>query len=359
MKLQTADKHRLCVMSRSFVLSAIFLSTLHSPLSTLRAEDRLNLDVAARFDYQRDWNDGNTVKDHTGFNLPYVFLKLDGNIVSGLNYHWRQRFNKSCLNGNFFNATDWLYIDYQLKDWNFAAGKEIVAIGGWEYDRHPINLYSTSVFWQNIPCYELGVSVGYDLTKNDRLSAQVVQSPFHAPGNHDMYGYNLMWTGRHGLFSSLYSANLFEYAPGKFISYIALGNKFDVGNVSLELDLMNRAASGQTFFFKDCSVMAELSYRPTPRWNIFGKVTYDVNKADTDADLCVASGTELTMAGAGVEFYPLKKQRTDLRVHANLFYAWGHNANTADIMQDKSMILNLGVTWNMNIVKLAKKPTDK
>lgn len=330
-------------------------ATLPAAETSVESDPLLNLRLDARFDYQRDWNDGHAVKENSGFDLPYFMLRLDGTIVPGLSYSWRQRFNKDTFNGNFFRATDWLFLSYAYRRWEFSAGKEPSAIGGFEYDRAPYDLYSSSLFWNGIPCWNLGVSAGYDITSRDQLKLQVTQSPFHTHDNRDMYAYNLMWTGHHGFYQSLWSANLSEYSEGRYISYLSLGNRFTVGPCALELDLMNRAASGQTFFFKDVSVIGELSWRPTSRWNIFAKMTYDVNRTDKAADLTVLPGTELTMAGAGVEFFPLVKDRTSLRLHANLFYAWGTNTNAADVMQNKSMILNVGVKWDMNILSLKRK----
>lgn len=312
----------------------------------------VRLGLEARVDYQRDWLDGHTQKSNTGFEGKYIDIRLDGCIVPGLTYSWRHRFNKMSKDANFFDATDWLYVNYDYRRWSFQAGKEVVMIGGWEYDRAPIDLYSCSVFWNNIPCYDLGVSVGYGISANDRLSVQAIQSPFFTPENRDMYGYSLFWQGNHGWYKSLWSANLFEYAEGKYINYLALGNRFEVERWTLDLDLMNRASSHQTFFFKDCSLMAELSFKPTKRWNIFAKYTYDVNKSGTGADITVMNGTELNMIGGGLEFYPLLKKKTSLRLHANCFYAWGHNANSANVMQNKSTMLDFGVTWYMNLFKL-------
>ena len=115
----------------------------------------------------------------------------------------------------FFDATDWIYLNYATGKFNIAGGKQVVAIGGWEYDRHPADLYSTSVFWQNIPCYQLGASVGYDITGKDRLTLQATQSLFHTSANRNMYAYNLMWNGSHGIYTSIWSTNLVEYLPGR------------------------------------------------------------------------------------------------------------------------------------------------
>lgn len=316
----------------------------------------LNINIRARADWQGDWHGSAMDNANSGFEGKYLVMRLDGQILPGLTYSWRQRFNKSVIDGHFFDATDWININYAIKGWHFSAGKQVVAIGGWEYDRNPVDLYGCSVFWQNVPCYQFGGSVSYDITPSDNLLFQVNQSMWHSPGMRNMYGYNLMWTGHHGPLTTLWSANLTEYAKGRYISYLSLGNKVDMGRFCLELDLMNRAASHQTFFFRDCSVMGELSYQtPDERWRIHGKVTYDVNKTHTDADLDVLPGTEITMAGAGVEFFPLKKKRTSLRLHATCYYSWGHNANEDNLTQSKTTLLNVGVTWDMDALKLRKK----
>lgn len=65
----------------------------------------------------------------------------------------------------------------------------------------------------------------------------------------DMYAYNLMWIGAHGWFNTIYSVNMIEYQPDKFINYIALGHRLEFGKTALELDFMNRAADHQTYFF--------------------------------------------------------------------------------------------------------------
>ena len=316
----------------------------------------INIKADARLDYQRVWNDGHTDKPNSGFEGKYLDFQIDGQIVDGLTYSWRQRLNKTITDANFFNATDWVWLKYQFGRWNVAGGKEVVKIGGFEYDRSPLDVYSGSVFWANIPCYQIGVSAGYDITPSDRLSLQFCQSPFHTTENRDMYAYNIFWNGRHGIFSSLYSINLVQYAEGKYISYISLGNKFDIDNWSLEFDIMNRAASHQKFFFKDCSIIGDLSWRPHKKWKVHAKATYDVNKSGTGADFTVLDGTELTMVGAGVEFFPLLKNNHSVRLHANVYYAWGNNANAADVMQNKTTVFDIGVKWYMDIFSLKRKP---
>lgn len=318
-------------------------------------EELLTLRLEARLDYLRNRQDGKTIKDNTGFEGKFINIRADGKITDKLSYSWRQRLNKQHKDGSFFDATDWIYIHYNIGKWAIAGGKQVVNIGGWEYDRAPIDLYECSVFWNNIPCYAIGASAGYRLSSSDLLTAQVCQSPFFTSENRNMYAYNLMWQGSHKWFHTLYSVNLIETTPGHYINYIALGNKFIYKKFALELDLMNRASAHQTFLFKDASVMGELSYAPCSKWNIYGKMTYDVNHTDNTTDFCVLPGTELTMAGGGFEFYPLAKKNHALRIHANVFYSWGKNANPGNTMQDKSLIFDIGIKWNMNLLAIKHK----
>lgn len=314
--------------------------------------DLLDINVRARVDWQNTWRDSSTDDSDSGFKGKYLMMRLDGRIVDGLTYSWRQRFNKAAFDSSFFDATDWVYVTYETAGFDFTAGKQAVAIGGWEYDRNPVDLYSTGVFWNNVACWQLGASAGYRFSPSDHLQFQASQSMFHTKENRNMYGYSLLWRGTHGLWQPIWSVNLTEYLPGKYINYIMLGNRFDCGPVALEFDLMNRYASGQAFLLRDCSVVADLSWRINPAWKVHGKYTYDVNNTHNGADMFVLPGTELSMAGGGVEYYPLRKKRTSLRLHANCYWSWGKNANPSDVMQSKTTVLDMGVTWDMNLLKL-------
>lgn len=350
---------KLNLLKGMAVLCAIALSPTalaqDNACDVVTSDNYVSVSADARVDYQHLWHDGETINSESGFEGKYFMFRVDGTIVPGLTYSWRQRLNKNISDGAFFDATDWIYIDYRTGRFNFNAGKEIVQIGGWEYDRHPIDLYSTSVFWQNVACYQMGAWAGVELAPGQSLTAQVTQSLFHTKENRNMFAYNLLWNGKMGLYHALWSVNLVEYAPGKYINYIALGNRFDVNRVTIEADVMNRAAAHQAFLGRDLSIMAEVAWQPVNRWRLHAKYTYDVNRSHTDADAIVLNGTELNMAGGGVEFYPLLKDRTSLRLHANCYHSWGKNANKGDIMQNGSTMLSVGVRWHMDLFSVKRK----
>lgn len=297
-----------------------------------------------------------TVTDggRSGFAGKYFLLRADGNLGQGFSYSWRQRLNKKNGETSLFEATDWAYVNYSTGRWNLQGGKQMVMVGGWEYDRRPIDLYACSVYWNNCAAFELGASAGYNLTTTDQLTLQACQSPFYTAECRNMYAFNLMWSGRHGAFSPVWSANMMEYAPGRWISYIALGNRVELGRFRLEIDLMNRAASHQTYMLKDYSVMGEIMWQAAEKWNIWGKMTCDVNRSGTAADATVLDGTDMKMVAAGAEFFPIRSHRHTLRVHADVGYSWGCNANRADLWQHRTLLVDAGITWNMNFLNVRR-----
>lgn len=309
---------------------------------------KISLRVEGRVDLITEEIDETRIEENSGFKGKYLNIRMDGDLGQGFTYSYRQRLNKAHADQSYFDATDWLTLTYTTDNWSFSGGKQVVGIGGYEYDTAPIDIYYYSEFCSNIPCYQFGASAAYTTDNGkDKFMLQCSQSPFrtNAP---DMYAYNFMWCGSHGWFNTLYSANMIEYLPGKFISYIALGNKFNVGDFSLELDVMNRATDSHTFFGKDMSVMGKLSWNISNQFTFFGKASYDVNKTGSDADYCVVSGTEITRVGAGWEYFPIKDSK-DVRLHLNFHYTFGTNGNTAGALIDKQSIADIGATWRINI----------
>ena len=330
--------------------------------ASAQGDDRFSLGFEVRADYQHEFVDGKTVDDNSGFKGKYFNIRMKGKITDQLSYDYRQRLNKPNKDATFFDATDWLHLTYKpTKNWEISAGKQVVAIGGFEYDKAPIDVYFASEYWHHINCYRWGVSGAYITPKgNDKILAQVVTSPFdYVPGNKKhSFAYNLMWMGQHDWFTSLYSANFLEYQPGKFVQYISLGNQFKFNDFCLQLDFMNRATLDDFTFFKNYTVVADLSYMIKNRVNVFAKASYDVNNSDQGADLCVLPGTEMTRIGGGVEVYPLKDNH-NLRLHANGGYSFGKNTNPGGALHDNQAFFDLGVKWKVDVVSALQKMIKK
>lgn len=311
-----------------------------------------NLRLEARADYQREYVDGSEVEDNCGFKGKFLNIRMDGKLGNGFSYSYRQRLNKPNKDASFFDATDWINLTYSTGALSFGGGKQVVAIGGYEYDAAPIDLYFCSEYWHHIPCYQVGVSAAYTIGGgSDKFMVQVCQSPWRANAG-DMYAYNLMWCASYSNFSTLCSANMMEVYPGKYINYIALGTELQVGECKLRLDLMNRASDEHAFWGKDISVVGEAEWLPNEHLTLFAKATYDVNNTDGSLDLCVLPGTEITRVGAGVEYYPMKNGSKDVRLHANACYTFGKNGNLAGALIDKQTLVDVGLTWRIDMLGL-------
>lgn len=339
--------------------NAIFACMLSVSVPTFAESNfnpSINIDLQTRVSYLNDRIDNHIRHDASGFKGDYFLLGVSGQVTDRLTYSWRQRINQKKERSDRFDGTDWVYLDYKLDDhWSVAAGKQVAMVGGYEYDRNPVDIYVSSEFWNNIAPFQFGASATYTTTNGkNRFTAQVTQSLFNTPDNRDMLAYHLHWAGNYGWLNTLYSANMIEYVPGRFISYIALGNKFSVGKASLELDFMNRASSHQTIFFKDCSVMARLDYRPIPHLGLYGKLAYDVNRTNSQADMSVLPGTEMTAYGGGVEFFPTKG-KPDVRVSLGVSHSTGTNSNPSGTLNDNQTTVRLSFIAKLHLLSWKNK----
>ena len=282
-----------------------------------------------------------------GFIGQYFNFMLDGTISKHFSYSMRQRLIKvNRLPESFFGSIDWLYLKYNInRNFSITAGKQAIFIGGYEYDANPIDIYFWSGFMSGVPAgYQIGFNVGYESNDgNHRVLAQMVNSPFSVKMKDKLFAYNLIWYGNMGCFHSIYSFNMLEYEQGKYINYIALGNRWNAGPFQFDLDYTNRAHFNQEGFFKDFSIGAKIECALSDKWLIFLKGGYDQNRAqDMNVpqamifDRCVLPGTQYGYYGGGVEYYPIKKLRNKLRIHA--FF----HSNTSDVMP---YTFNIGVRW--------------
>lgn len=324
-------------------------------------EKLLAFNVEARLDGQYVQYNGDMDHSQTGFMGKYIALKAQGTIADGLSYTWRQRFSRTPKDNTFWDQTDILALTYQKGKFDVGAGKQVVLIGGYEYDRAPINLMCPNLFVTNVACYQFGVSAGVQLSSHDHLAFQVSQSIFATAADRDLFAYNLYWNSSRNLgdyvkFETIWSVNEIEYLKGKFCNYVALGNKLVMDDkFTILIDLMTRTYPDNRAF-KNNTFMFEAAWDFHPKWRLTGKVSYDCNLGvNKTPQTEVARGTELTIAGGVLEWYPIKKKRHLLKAHAAGFYSFGKNASSADLMQKNTLYASLGLTWQMNLLNINRK----
>lgn len=316
------------------------------------AQDALfNLELQARADFVNEQIDGHTIADASGFKGKFLNLLISGGIDEHFAYSYRQRLNREHLDGAFFDATDWIYLTYRPSvQWSFSAGKQVIAIGGYEYDRTPIDNYFFSAYCNQIACYQLGASVTHTLPSgNDHFTAQVTQSPFELEGK-NLYAYNLMWVGAHDWLHTLYSINALEYAPSQFLWLLALGNRLRIGGSHLNLDLTLRHGEGQQLM-EDFSLSGEWFIPIGRRVELIAKATYEINRSDSPIDWLVAAGSEITTVSGTVEFYPMKDGNRAICLHAAYLRTFGTNTHPTAVLHDQQGIATVGLRWKMNLLK--------
>lgn len=318
---------------------ALFVSTLSAQLS--------RLDVEVRGDWQYENLEGNSLAANSGFEGKFLNFRMDGSLAEHLSYSIRYRAHK--VQANPFAATDWATLTYSTDKWDFSAGKQVVAIGGYEYDRAPIDIYFASEYWHQIACYQFGVSATYKFVEsrnNSKLLAQICQSPYDF-ANQNLYAYNLMWSSSTSDFSSLYSVNMIEYEPNKFVGTIALGNLFKMGAVDVELDLMSRTDLKNISPIDNFSAMFDIKWVVNPKLNLFSHASYDVNKTNVVFDPTVLPNTDIWRIGGGMEYFPLGTK--SVRLHAATCYTFGGAVPTA-ALQDGHLMFQMGLTWRINLL---------
>lgn len=337
-------------MRRILSFACLLLTALATVAQNGPRIDQLYLET--RLAWQGESLSSNWQKDQCGFRGQYLNLRFDGQIVEGLTFSYRQRLNKP-HGQTFFDATDWLHLDWKINEhWGLGGGKQVVLIGGYEYDRAPIDLYYNSEFWYNIACYQLGLSTWYKPTASDKLTLQVGNSPMRQWAGNNTYAVNAFWQGRHGCWEPLWSFNAMQSGGGHWMNYIALGNKFHLGQKAwLELDVMNRTDFGNYGLMNDWSVMGELSWKPTAGTRVFGKYTFDQNRNHSADDQLVMAGTQMNLLTAGVEYHPLHKWHDHLRLFAAGGWSWGRNPNPEGTLQNHLLRLEAGVKFRLDVLE--------
>lgn len=325
----------------------------------------LGFEIRTDFDY---FNAKDTVSSgFRGKNLNFV---LKGNLTKKLSYNYRQRINVKNISdiNDLYQGTDIISIDYQItKNLSVSAGKHVMAIGGWEYDAVPIDIYFITLFSTNIDCYQLGVNTSFTSNnKKNTIILQVTNSPFTpGPSVGNLYNYSVLWYGNFKHFKTSYAFNMLEYKKGAFISYISTGTILDFGAVNAYFDFTNRATAQQKgYLFNDMSITGRINYKLfDKKLVIYAKAGYDVNEAqDLDTpvdkiyDLCILPGTDCKFYGGGIEFFPIQG-KNNIRLHA--FFAY-NDARCIPEIKDNLLIkkdkttsyqANIGLTWRINFIK--------
>ncbi len=322
-----------------------------------------SISLDSRFSYDRVVSGG-----PAGFGGDGLYLNIDGKISKNFSYSLCQKlFSQHGEDDSVFDNTDWLTLTYDVKNFSFTAGKDVLIVGSYEYDAYDIDSYfdMNSMFYNSFSSYQWGVKAMWsNKSETTSFALQATTSPFaFAPKEDDLYSYNLGWYGMWDWYESIWSVNFMEYAPGEFVKMLALGNMFYWGDFSLGLDCILRGADFSTIGKDELTINLMPSYTIAEKVRLFGKVGWERSADDLPYDMWgeylasdekiaaneesvytlpayLIGGKDYWFYGAGVEYYPVES----VRLHA----VWASNNYTS------RHTINVGVTWKFDIVKAVR-----
>ncbi|MBP3762879.1 MAG: hypothetical protein J6I49_03245 [Bacteroidales bacterium] len=295
-----------------------------------------------------------------GIHGRYFNLHVGGNLGSGFTYLFRQRLKAEAGSIDFFDNTDFLWMNYEHGNWSLRFGKDAMALGGYEYDAPPIDEYFTSVYWDNIYCFQLAAGASYTTDDSrQRFTLQVSQSPYvNSRGlrwDEGLLAYNVMWSGSIGNhLNTLWSTSMVEMERGRYMNLTMLGTRWTSGETSMYLDLMHHALATDDWG-KNLGVVFRWDYRLRPELTLFIKGSYEQNRSEVDLqtptalDNLVPAGHRYGKYGAGCEYRPVES----VRLHAYL--AEMSDETIATETTQHSLCVNVGATWTMDFHKIFKK----
>lgn len=319
-------------MKKLFLLLGIVLTAVGPAVNAQEVDHMPEISLDMRGSYRQGFTSGSGQ-----FIGDELYLDINGFITPYLSYSLNHRIAAPYYGEGItgFDATNWLTLSYELGKFTFTAGKDALLVGSFEYDAYDLDSYydMNSDFYNNFDCWQWGASVTWTMFETQDLIFQVANSPY-SYGQSGLFSYALAWRGYWDWYESYWTANLWE-SDYDMVKSANLGNRFYFGNFTIDLDLMLRISDA----YGGCTAILAPSYQ-------FGDWGRAFLKAGADLEDGI-DGLNVFF-GAGFEYFPMKDNK-DIRLHA----AYTFNDLTVGHM------LNLGLTWKMNLTRNIRKLLDR
>ncbi len=277
-----------------------------------------------------------------------IYLNIDGYISPNFSYCFQQRLASTYYEENDgFNGTNYLTLTYSIGSFEFTAGKGGVLTGGFENDYEDMDSYyeMNSMFYNMLDSYQWGVSATWYPADNHSVTLQAIRSPFDYEDS-GLFGLDLAWREESDIYDSFFTANLWEYEPGRFVKNLSVGNRFYIGDFTIDIDAHMRAAR-MNRILDDTSFTLRPAYEFGEWGCLFAKFGWESVAEGLPYELAYDDGIEYMFYGAGFEYYPLKENK-NIRLHAS----WAGN-NLGD------NYLNIGLKWHLDLTSAAKHLLNK
>lgn len=294
--------------------------------------------------------------DEAAFKLNRVRLEILGTFAERFSYHFRQSFNKYSNPyslDNLSSSVEYAYVKWDMsKLFSLTAGKQVIALGGYEYYVNAIKVREFSDFNNNINCYQAGLTGTFNLSPTHELNLQILNN--RSGSDEDVYSFGLpqeiektkvpiiTTVNWNGLFFDRvlelrYAASWGQLAKKKNLYYLTAGNIVKKGPVTAYIDLMYSregidskgvlsnltnselytpvTAQNASYF----TVIADFDYRIHPNWNIYVKGAYETSSIYEDNGFFEKGLYRRTWnAQACLEYFPMKN--SELLIFFHLLY---------------------------------------
>lgn len=294
----------------------------------------LNIMIDTRIDFQTAFKNGDL--ENAEFRGQTIRFWLAGEIIPGIRYRVRHRFNKPqtpLIRDNYSSATDQAWLAFDIgKKWTLTAGKQSMQLGTFEYDYNGADIYQSTMVNGDIDMYKTGVNAAFHFL-GQTMNLQIVNSdaPQFASEEYKnkALAANVLWEG--DLFDKTlrtrWGYGLFQHSKTKFYHWLTLGTQLNIGKFTTELDyfLGNRNMDYSsivsdpelgTRYVKDRSAALNFKYN-FGKWKPFIKGTWN-QRHDKDFD---SNAYESASIQGAIEFYPFTNPLIkDLRFHAAYIY---------------------------------------
>ena len=308
--------------------------------------------------------------DDLSFKLNRVRLEIEGRLNDHLSYHFRQSFNKYSNPhsvDNLSSSIEYANITWHASDrFNLVAGKQFVALGGYEAYVNALRVREFCEFNNNVAVYQAGIMGVVQFNPSQQLILQVVNN--RSGSDSDLYIYGrpdgieaakfplLATVNWNGLFLDdalhfRYAASMGQLAKGKNIYYLTCGNIYEKYPFVAYLDVMysregidsqqritTLQGQGRGMLpvtaqnTQYLSFIANLDYQFHPKWNAYIKGAYET-AGIYEANSIFAKGRYLTSwnAQACLEWFPFTEDK-GFKVFAHYLYKGHHLTENAEVM---------------------------
>ena len=308
--------------------------------------------------------------DDLSFKINRVRLEIQGRLNEHISYHFRQSFNKYSNPhsvDNLSSSIEYANITWHASDrFNLVAGKQFVALGGYEAYVNALRVREFCEFNNNVAVYQAGVMGVVQFNPSQQLILQVVNNRsgsdsdlylFGRPDGIEAAKFPLLATiNWNGLFLDdalhfRYSASMGQLAKGKNIYYLTCGNIYDKYPFVAYLDVMysregidsqqritTLQGQGRGMLpvtaqnTQYLSFIANLDYQFHPKWNAYIKGAYETAGIYEDNGI-FAKGRYLTSwnAQACIEWFPFTEDK-GFKVFAHYLYKGHQLAKNAEML---------------------------